>query len=212
MKIKFYILIILSYLGCRDADNCPDRFHIPCVTTPFQETYKIGDTIFFSSVFDKYVHELQTDKKYKMENINWFPNMAIVKLDTFGNGYIKISNYFTISQNMDESTYNRGHSIYFTSYNFSKDTYSLFYYIIPKKEGLYLLYQKCGIGDNSNQQDFPGKCRGNSYDVIVDMNAGTDSNFNLLREAKDSFYNTHIINIPDLFFYNKGGFCFRVVP
>ena len=69
-KLIFLALLILTSGcdGCKDPDDCPDRFHVPAEIIPYQEVYHIGDTITFISKFDRYVHELQTDQKYDMKN------------------------------------------------------------------------------------------------------------------------------------------------
>ena len=44
------------------------------------------------------------------------------------------------------------------------------------------------------------------------MNMGKDGNINLLKVSKDTLYSTIPEQVAKSQFYDKGGFCFRVVP
>ncbi|MDQ3143166.1 MAG: hypothetical protein M3Q56_13065 [Bacteroidota bacterium] len=217
MKIIFFNLILVSLfntIGCVDPENCPERFHVPAEIIPYKIEYHIGDTIKFISKFERHVHELRTDRKYDMINTNWFPNGIIQYLDTVGGWNTKISSYFNLvlDSNCIEYITSRNSSVIDCNYKYSQDTFSLTFSLIPKRIGNYFLSQKCGFGPNFNDPDFPGKCRGSGVDAIVDMNPGKDGNIELLKLSKDSFYFGHTYNNAKIFFYDKGGFCFKVVP
>ena len=216
-KLIFLALLILTSGcdGCKDPDDCPDRFHVPAEIIPYQRDYHIGDTITFISIFDRYVHELQTDQKYDMKNINWFPNTYFQFLDTIGNSNTIISQYFKLVLDTKCKEYfstSLGISGLDCNYTYDNDSFSLIYKFITIRVGNYFLIQNCAIGPNFNEQNFPGKCKRKGYDVIVDMNSGKDGNIDILKLAKDSLYNTWVLGDPKRNFYGRGGFCFRVIP
>ncbi|HQX43543.1 MAG: hypothetical protein KA251_02265 [Saprospiraceae bacterium] len=207
------LFLITSCDGCKDPDECPDRFHIPAEIIPYKAEYHIGDTISFVSKFRYYVHEIRTDKDYNLKNINFNPNTLINYLDTIGSS--KITNYFTMiveNNNYKEFIFSGGSSELDGQYELNNDTFSLRFKLIPRKIGNFLLIQKCGIGPNFGDSDFPGRCTGIGYDVIVRMNEGKDGNIEILKTSKDSLYSKLFLLNPENNFYNKGGFCFRVVP
>ncbi len=209
------ILAIVSFAGCFDPDDCPDRFHVPAEIIPYQRDYHIDDTITLFSRFDRYVHEFQTDRKYDMVNIDWFPNAFIQYLDTIGYNNTKISRYFNLIFDTNCNEFHvsfNDHSVVDCKYLFSNDTFSLIYKFIPKRTGNYFLSQKCAIGPNFNEQNFTGKCKHDGYDVIVDMNSGKDGNIDILKSSQDSLYNTWVLSDPKRNFFDRGGFCFRVIP
>ncbi|MBK9718346.1 MAG: hypothetical protein IPQ02_01975 [Saprospiraceae bacterium] len=208
----FNILAIVSFSGCFDPEDCPDRFHVPAEIIPYEREYHIGDTIKFISKFERHVHELQTDRKYDMNNMVWNPNGGIWFLDTIG--YSKVSDHFQLilPANYHEYNSSEGYSVLEGQYEFRKDTYLLEFIIIPKRIGNYYFEHSCGIGPNHGDVDFPGKCKRKGYDVIVDMNSGKDGNIDILKLAKDSLYNTWVLGDPKRNFYDRGGFCFRVIP
>ncbi|MBK7231981.1 MAG: hypothetical protein IPH93_06900 [Saprospiraceae bacterium] len=193
-RLFFLVTFLIStFFGCIDPDDCPERFHIPAEIIPYQRYYHIGDTITLISKFNRYVHELHTDEKYDMININWFPNTLIQYLDTMGYNNTILSKYFNLILDkncLEVFVVSDGNSGLDCNYTFDKDSFSLIYKLIPTRTGNYFLSQKCAIGPNFNDQNFPGKCRGNGYDVIVDMNFGRDGNIEILKSSIDSLYNT----------------------
>ncbi|MCC7025987.1 MAG: hypothetical protein IT265_03455 [Saprospiraceae bacterium] len=208
-QIKFSLvgILFLTLISMQCNEECPHRFHVPSEIIPYQLEYHVGDTIRFVSKFEKHVHELQTDMKYDMSKKGFGPNTVVVFLDTIGR--IKISDYFkfyTLNPTYRETGQSEG-SVLIGQYAFLNDSFSLEYILIPKYPGNYFLIQKCGVWDN-----FPWRCRHVYYDVIVDMNSRKDGNFELLRASKDSLYSKYIIADLENGFFNKGGFCFRVVP
>ena len=72
--IVLNIVAFISFVGCFDPDDCPERFHVPAEIIPYHRDYHIGDTITLISKFDRHVHEIKTDRKYDMVNIDWFAN------------------------------------------------------------------------------------------------------------------------------------------
>ena len=94
LKLILIFISIVSCDGCIDPDDCPDTFNVPAEIIPYQRQYHIGDTITLFSKFDRHVHEIRTDRKYDMGNIDWFPNAFIQYLDTIGYNNTKISDYF----------------------------------------------------------------------------------------------------------------------
>lgn len=215
LKLILLFISIVSCDGCIDPDECPDTFNVPAEIIPYKREYHIGDTITLISKFDRHVHEIRTDRKYDMGNIDWFPNAFIQYLDTIGYNNTKISDYFYLGFNKNCTEYPvkfNDHSVIDCKYEFNNDSFSLTYKFIPKRTGNFFLSQKCAIGPNFNEQDFPGKCRNYGYYVIVDMNSGKDGNIDILESAKDSLYNHWVLSNPKTRFYELGGFCFTVVP
>lgn len=208
-QTKFLLLFIIfaTLISMQCNEECPHRFHLPAEIIPYQLEYHVGDTIRFVSKFEKNVHELQTDMKYDMSKKGFGPNTVVVFLDTIGRS--KITDYFkfsTINSTYIETGQSEG-SVLIGYYDFLNDSFSLEYILIPKYPGNYFLIQKCGVWDN-----FPGRCRHVYYDAIVDMNMGKDGNINLLKVSKDTLYSTIPEQVAKSQFYDKGGFCFRVVP
>lgn len=215
LKLILIFISIVSCDGCIDPDECPDTFNVPAEIIPYQRQYHIGDTITLFSKFDRHVHEIRTDRKYDMININWFPNTYIQFIDTIGGANTILSKYFKLILDTKCKEYistTLGVSGIDCNYTFENDSFSLTYKFIPKRTGNFFLSQKCAIGPNFNEQDFPGKCRNYGYYVIVDMNSGKDGNIDILESAKDSLYNHWVLSNPKTRFYERGGFCLTVVP
>lgn len=210
--ICFLFFILLSGINCFDRDDCPDDFRVPAQIIPYQLEYKVGDTIRMVSKFHRMVLDKSTGRQFDMNNINWHPNTVVDLLDTIG--FSKITNYFKFISNSNYKEYilSKGYSLLEGEYTYKQDTYYLEFILIPKYAGNYFLSQKCGIGPGDNNQSFPGFCRRVGYYVSVNMNAGKNGNIQLLKESKDTLYNTIDANSPNWLFYDKGGFCFRVVP
>ncbi|MBK8244454.1 MAG: hypothetical protein IPK88_13580 [Saprospiraceae bacterium] len=207
-KFLLVFIIFATLISMQCNEECPQRFHVPAEIIPYQLEYHIGDTIRFVSKFEKNVHEIHTDMNYDMSKIDFIPNTVIDFLDTIGRS--KISDYFifySYSPNYKEYILSKGQSLLEGQYAFLNDSFTLEYILIPKYPGNYFLTQKCGIWEN-----FPGRCRHVYYTVGVDMNSGKNGNIELLKESEDTLYNKIDANSPNWLFYDKGGFCFRVVP
>jgi len=214
-----YILSISLFSSCiKNSSDCPRKFIIPAEIMPYSDTYKIGDTLTITSIFDKFVFDQQTEKEYNMENINWNPLLIIHKIDT----------NIQDSQNLQYSTnkyvdylfedneydlhwflYSSGGASLDGQFNFVNDTFKIEIKIIPKLKGTYFL--KFGSGLFMSTQEFEGKCKYTDFDVYTDMNGDKDNNIDLLKESTNPHYNDWILQKPDERFDRGGGYCYKVV-
>lgn len=217
MKKLIFLSILLSSLwiqSCEKEENCPQQFQILATTTPYQETYQVGDTIKVVSKFHKLVYDKHTEKRFDMEDINWMPGLGILRLDrdSSASGYVT-NKYFDFAPNETNNlrwyVYSDGSSQIDGDYHFAKDSFSLQIKLIAKATGsFYLLY---GSFLYQSHQDFPGKCKRYFFDVYTTINEGRDGNIHLLEESPNPHFNDWVLQKPQERFHNAGGFCFRVI-
>lgn len=187
------------------------QFEIPVSLTPAKDTFHIGDTISIESNFSDLVYERMTDKKYKLENFNFYPETSIYRLDTnvivddFSGFEVVVPSHYDYSF----YDYSSGVRALTGKYNYVDGFYDLAYKLIPQKTGLYFFrhFSFISLGEN---QEFEGKCSEVADDVFVLLNQGDDNNVDYLLEGADDFYGNFWRKKEDKFF-KAGGYCFYVV-
>jgi hypothetical protein len=189
---------------------------------PTNREYHIGDTITIKSIFHKEVTAFNSNGDeigpFDMDGIKWKPATTIFRTDTINQGGISsIGDYFTFLKNDSFNYVMFSASNHVTAldgeYNYKNDTFSLEIRLIARRVGTFFLRQESGVfAGHGEQQDFPGRCGRDGFDVWVDMNNGTENNIDLLKESPDSLWNTLILRDPETNFYRWGGYCFKVTP
>jgi len=117
-----------------------------------------------------------------------------------------------VDSNHSYSIYNfsNGKSWINGQYNYSNNTYSLVFKLIPKKTGLFFFKQGSDINLQDSDQDFEGKCRNKSSDAKIYMNNRGDNNSHLINECKNEHYKLFLKN-KETQYLDFGGYCFRVI-
>ena len=221
MKIlfPFSIIIVLTFFcsscikkECRLA-GFPE-FELPITLSPALDTFKIGDTMSISSVFEDVVYERASGQWYRLENIKFFPQTIIRKLDTISEIH-RLSDYVDvlIEPIYDYSLFNysSGNQTLVGEYLYANNTYSLAYKIIPKKKGLFYLTHGSDIWVLGEGQEFEGQCcKINTIDAYCKMNGGGDNNVDFLLQSPDTSYAVYIYPRRETKFHNFGGYAFYV--
>lgn len=217
MKYTIFILCIILLLSSCIRRKCriPGGydFEIPVTLSPAQETYRIGDTISISSVFSDEVYERVTNQFYVLEDIAFSPGIGIAEISGITD---TISVHFDVliapKFNFLGPVYLEGPLEYSGQYHYENREYSLTYQIIPKQTGLFIFSHSAALGELGSDQDFDGKCRGESIATTrTTLNGGADNNIHLLSESPDPHYNDWILQKPNERFHGSGSFAFRVV-
>ena len=221
MKILFpFSIIIALVLFCSSCIKKECRlagfpeFELPVTLSPALDTFKIGDTMSISSVFEDVVYERASGQWYRLENIIFFPQTAVTRLDTldvldsFSEFDIIIPDQYDYYLFQYPSS---GRKALIGEYNYENNTYSLEYQLVPKKKGLYYFVQGSSISILGEGQEFEGQCcKINTIDAYCEMNSGGDNNVDFLLQSPNSHYNTWIPQKPEERFHKFGGYCFYV--
>lgn len=223
MKLFSFISLFAGALSCctKQAD-CPRYFQIPAQITPLQTEYRIGDTIRIVSRFYKKVTAFNSEEKeigtFDMTGIKWKPVTTLFRTDTVQQaGKSSLAQYF---EYIKDPGYDYG-AFYSSNnanglngaYRYSNDTFSLEIKLITKRTGVFLLRQESAVlAGPGEQQDFPGRCGNNGFDVWVKMNDGANNNLDLLKASPDVAWQQLATEDPERNFYRWGGYCFKVLP
>ncbi|MBL7785516.1 MAG: hypothetical protein JNM36_06400, partial [Chitinophagales bacterium] len=199
MKIlfPFSIIIVLTFFcsscikkECRFAGF--HEFELPVTLSPALDTFKIDDTISISSVFEDLVYERKMNEWFLLENIKFFPQTAVTRLDTldvldsFSEFDIIIPDQYDYYLFQYPSS---GRKALIGEYNYENNTYSLKYQLVPKKKGLFYLIHGSDISVLGEGQEFEGQCcKKNIIDAYCKMNGGGDNNVDFLLQSPDSSY------------------------
>lgn len=221
MKIEWIKVLIIGgvlclVISCYPNDRCDFNgthdFLIPSTLTPALDTFSVGDTIFFSSIFEDRVYDRGLGKHVVLSDFKFNPLTQIYRLDTT---QIKSAlNFFTVL--IDELydprfTFAEVGPLMWSNYYYHNGTYKLEYKIIPRKKGLFLFQYGLSLHLTPNQT-FDGMCpnlRG-WLDSYSDLNGTADNNIDFLELSPNSHYNDWILLKPEDRFHSKGGYCFFV--
>ena len=220
MKILFpFSIIIVLALFCSSCIKKECRlagfpeFELPVTLSPALDTFKIGDTMSISSIFEDVVYERESEQWYRLENINFFPETAVFRIDTL-DVLDSFSEFDVIIP--DQYDYylfqypSSGRKALIGEYNYENNTYSLEYQLVPKKKGLFYLIHGSDIWVLGEGQEFEGQCcKINTIDAYCKMNGGGDNNVDFLLQSPDSSYH-RIWEKRDTKFHNFGGYAFYV--
>lgn len=224
--MKTYNLILFALLAvfllgaclskeCRE--NSPKggnyQFVIPATLSPAKDTFRIGDTIMITSVFDDMVYERVTQDYYQL--IDWellfdihIYNLNIAQDRLAADAIVDFDTLVVRGHNNGFFPSFTGHIGFLANHEYQDGEYALIYGMVPRKAGLYFLLHN---GINRSEQPFSGRCAGRGYDsdVKVELNGGIDNNVDFLLEG-DSAYQA-FLNNPQAQFHDWGGYCFYVV-
>lgn len=215
--IALLYLCTAVFLAACDK-NCKDKnrpvssylFELPATLTPLRDTYQVGDTITVRSEFDDMVFELETQKRYHLENWKFYPGTILHKIDTVP-AKQEFAPYFDFFVSDIFAPRLVNNEVLSTRYSYDEGKYKLEIILIPKIEGLYYLEQGSSLYPQDEWQDFPGKCRNISSEALVTLNNSDDNNIEFLRHSPDPHYSEWILLEPEARFHKGGGYCFYVV-
>ena len=221
MKILFpFSIIIVLALFCSSCIKKECRlagfpeFELPVTLSPALDTFKIGDTMSISSIFEDVVYERESEQWYRLENINFFPETAVFRIDTL-DVLDSFSEFDVIIP--DQYDYylfqypSSGRKALIGEYNYENNTYSLEYQLVPKKKGLYCFGQWSSLSVLGEGQEFEGQCcKKKIIYTYCKVNDGGDNNVEFLEYSPDPDYNTWTLQEPEERFHSLGGYCFYV--
>lgn len=216
MKNSLLIFLGIGLYSCLTptTDRCPTDFEIPSTSFPYQETYQLGDTLTFFSKFHREVYDHNTDKRYDLGELNWNFRLSANRIDIDSLDLNQnIREYFNVFANPIHNPtwfdFSGGASIVHLDEVINKDTLLVKIKLELKQAGIYAASVTPIFKEA--QDEFPGKCRSQSFDVSITLNEGADNNAHLLSESPIEHYNTDIVRLIDKRFHKWGGYCFRVI-
>ena len=117
-----------------------------------------------------------------------------------------------VDSNFSYNTYNfsNGGSWINGQYNYSNNTYSLVFKLIPKKTGLFFISQGSDIYLQNSDQYFEGKCDNTGIDAKIYTNNRSDNNIHLVNQCTNDYYQGYIEK-KETHYLDFGGYCFRVI-
>lgn len=209
----FLILFACNKKNC-DIDYGYE-FIVPAQFTPKQDTFKVGDTIYFVSEFDDLVREKNTGQSYELKDFNFYPTTAIRKIDqlptlsALDNFQIIMDSAFDYSLQYFSS----GDVVLNGRYAYSSGKYKLKFSLIPNIKGLYQFSHNSTLqSENGGNQTFKNKCESEQVrEILVYLNEGYDNNIELLKNGVDTAFNNRVLNDPQEKFYEEGSYVFYVV-
>lgn len=216
--ILIFLILPVILSSCKSkGDRCSTYFELPLQIEPEQSTYKVGDTITFTSKFHKKLPAYNSnanlmDETFDMEGILWRPATSIARIDVLKDTSTSvIQKYFDVV--IDSFDY-LAKDILIGEYNFSQDTFLLEYQLIPRSKGTYILTQESLILPSKNSQDYPGKCfdvGGGGFAVWYKINDGVDNNIDFLLESPIESLHSQVTRDPLWDFHRAGRYAFKVV-
>ncbi len=217
MKYTIVIFIFVLFLNSCIKKECQIagsyyQFEIPATLTPAKDTFQVGDTIEFTSSFSDELYERITDHVYKLENIKFYPETAIYRIDIVGaiEDFAEFEIVLDTIYDYNFFDYSSGARTLVGEFLYDNHAYTLGFKIIPKQRGLFFFRHGLGIGSYGENQEFDGKCSNVKIDGVVKLNDGVDNNIEMLNDSPDSHYNDWILQKPGERFHDFGGYCFYV--
>ena len=214
--IGLFLLGLLVFPTCNK--NCEDvsgdyDFELPVSLSPARDTYRIGDTIYVSSIFADVVLDRNSQNSYVLENFLFFPKTYIQRIDTFPtrDGLPNFEVILDPNQDYYFFYYSDTTSSLLGEYLYFNQEYSLSYKFIPLKAGLYCFTQGSSLYPIAENQEFPGKCPRHESDASCILNGGGDNNVDFLSRSPDPHYNDWILQKPESRYHRFAGYCFYVV-
>lgn len=203
-------------ISCTPSSRCDFKgthdFLIPSTLAPALDTFSVGDTIFFSSIFDDEVYDRGLEEHVVLSDFKFNPGIFLWRLDTVDQ-VRALNDFLILFDNQYDYKVRRGESGDYirSEYLYRNGTYQLEFSIIPRKKGFYLFNYTLALHLNPAQK-FEGMCpnlRG-WLDSYSDLNDTADNNIEYLELSPNSHYNDWILQKPEDRFYSKGGYCFFV--
>jgi len=220
MKIEWIkglvaVFLVFMIMSCRPSSRCDvigsHEFLIPSTLTPARDTFSVGDTIFFSSIFEDRVYDRGLGEHVVLSDYKFNPGIFLNRLDTVEQ-VCALNDFLILFDSQYEYNINRGESGEYirSEYLYNNGSYQLEFRIVPRKKGLYLFSYTFSL--NFPVQEFEGMCpnlRG-WLDSYSDLNGTADNNIEFLELSPNSHYNDWILLKPEDRFHSKGGYCFFV--
>lgn len=189
------------------------EFELTATLSPAKDTFKIGDTITFTSSFPDEVNERNTNQQYKLENFRFYPGTRITEIsDSFTDPAAILEFEILIDSSMDfhRFDYSTGEIAYIGEYNYLNNKYNLNFKLIPKSTGFYEFRFGSSLVGLDDSQNFKGKCDNLKVSAVVKLNEGADNNIQMLSNSPDSHFNNWVLQKPQERFHDGGGYCFYV--
>jgi hypothetical protein len=165
-----------------------------------------------SSIFEDVVYERASEQWYTLQDINFFPETAVFRIDTLDvlDSFSEFDIIVPEQYDYYLFQYSDGGRTLIGEYNYENNTYSLEYQLVPKKKGLYCFGQGTGISVLGEGQEFEGQCcKQKTIYTYCKVNDGGDNNVDFLLQSPDST-NHRIWEKRDTKFHAAGGYCFYV--
>lgn len=211
LTISIIAIFLLNSSTCTKNDNCghSHKFSIPFSLSPANDSFLIGDTIWIAAEFSDELLDSNDNKKYKLEDIDFFTDFAFSKIDV--SPFIDADDKFQTIQLLGQLEFvplsiTPSTSILAVDYLYEKNTYKVKFGFIPREVGLFTI----GIA-SSHTLGFEGKidippCKNEPVEFTYVMNNITDNNFEFITLSPDSL----VLTLTKDIFDNHGYYCFFV--
>lgn len=219
-SIKLVLFYLVSFLitscgnkECSNDNFIPGRgyvFQVPVSVTPALDTFRVGQTFTYSSVFSKDVYELSTQRNYNLNGFLFYPEVSI---STVSNQYLTPAldsfNYVILSGDVSPFTYSDGGKVIIGQYSESTLGYELEIQFTAFKTGLYTVCNYLPVDILDINQDFNGKiCNNQQVDADSYLEEGIDDNYDSFISIGEPIVSQHYKSE----YEQAGCYTFVVVP
>ncbi|MAN04799.1 MAG: hypothetical protein CMI35_17095 [Owenweeksia sp.] len=223
--LMFSLIASVAACSCEKGWGCDVeggyQFEIPATLSPALDTFHIGDTISIENDFSDQVYDRQTQQTYSLENFEFYPGTAIIRIDTLSKWGKASLNYalddFQLiipeQYNYEIFTFGDGSKIATGEFLYANSRYSLQLKLIPQESGLFIISHGIGLGsqNSDDRQEFEGKCKDVSISGIAKLNGGSDNNISFLNNSPDPHWNDWVLQKPNERYHHSGAYTFYVV-
>ncbi|MDR9443019.1 MAG: hypothetical protein RI842_09890 [Schleiferiaceae bacterium] len=175
-----------------------------------QDTFRVGDTLHVSSVFDHWVYDQHGGGEYKLVDYNFYPGIGFTLISDTNFKDVPQQKVEFYSTTNELSPFHSNHV--YTSYVYEEDTYYLRYKIVLQDTGLFMLSHGASLIGAKGAQDFPGRCGRERASANMALENADSANIHLLEDSPDPHYHDWVLQKPQQRFYDGAGFAFYVKP
>lgn len=217
-----FLVFFLIYYSCKPYDeNCKyhAKFEFPVKFEPTDSIINIGDTIILTSRISNKLKDIDGTNFYYFDNISFYLNYYIYKLDTFieGQNFMPYSNDFN---HLIDSSFLKIHpslnKVINLDYAFDENSTEYYFEakIIPQKKGLYLLEfdSKLNHAHTASRYGYihtdESRCETRAWKINFIINDGKNYKA-ILKSSPNPYANSTYFEEWDFDFYT-GKHCFIV--
>jgi hypothetical protein len=177
-----------------------------------QDTFRVGDTLHVSSVFDHWVYDQHGGGEYKLVDYNFYPGIGFTLISDTSVQDVPQPKVEFYSTTNELSPFHS--NLVNTSYVYEEDTYSLRYKIVLQDTGLFMLSHGASLTAGvTGNQEFPGKCwQVDATGAQIKLENQNLANIHMLEDSPDPHFNDWILQKPQQRFHDGAGFAFYVKP
>jgi hypothetical protein len=215
-KFILFLIVFSAFTICTScvSERCDIpggyHWHLPIKIHPMQDTFRMGDTLYVSSIFDHWVFDQHGGDEYNLVDYSFYPSIGFTsKGDTNFKDFPQPEvEFHSITNDLSPMEDN----LVYTNFVYEEGTYSLRYKLVLQDTGLFMLSHGASLIGYKGAQDFPGRCGRERASANMVLEHADSANIHMLEDSPDSHYNDWILQKPQQRFHDGAGFAFYVKP